>query len=98
VLTGHQGGVWGVAFSADGDTLASAGEDGSVRLWDRHTGAARRTMLISDEGYAVIEGNTICLAIGDSWRRLGWQAGPEIGLDGLPEILPLEIFGELPRA
>jgi Pentapeptide repeats (8 copies)/WD domain, G-beta repeat len=46
-LEGHQGGVWSVAFSADGSRLASGGGDGVVRLWDPETGA----------GLAVLEGH-----------------------------------------
>lgn len=33
-LAGHQSDVWGAAFSPDGQTLATIGFDGFVKLWD----------------------------------------------------------------
>jgi len=43
-LLGHQGDVFSVSFSTDGQALASAGKDGDVRIWDAATGAAERVL------------------------------------------------------
>jgi eukaryotic-like serine/threonine-protein kinase len=37
-LRGHEGEVYHVTFAPDGTTLATAGEDGTVRLWETATG------------------------------------------------------------
>ena len=38
---GHNGPVFGHAFSPDGKTVATAGVDGKVMLWDTETGQKR---------------------------------------------------------
>jgi WD40 repeat protein len=35
---GHSERIWAIAFSPDGQSLASGGEDCSIRLWDLATG------------------------------------------------------------
>src|SRR5262249_37627032 len=50
-LDGGAGGVRAVAFSPDGARLASAGADGTVRVWDRR--AAREILPLGGPGDAI---------------------------------------------
>ncbi len=43
-LPGHQGRVWSVAFSPNGQTLASGSEDQTIKLWDWKTGQCLKTL------------------------------------------------------
>jgi WD40 repeat protein/DNA-binding SARP family transcriptional activator len=43
-LTGHDGQVWGIAYSRDGERLATGSDDGVVRVWDARTGQELLTL------------------------------------------------------
>ncbi len=43
-LTGHSHWVWSVAFSPDGETVASSSSDRTIRIWDVQTGHCIQTL------------------------------------------------------
>lgn len=49
-LRGHVGCVVSLAFSNDGEVLASGGVDGSIRLWSTRQGDSRQTAQLQTEG------------------------------------------------
>ena len=67
---GHTGGVFGVAASPDGRTLATASTDGSVKIWDA---ASLQDVLTLPVGQSQVK----CVAFAPDGRTL---AG--IGTDG----------------
>src|SRR5579883_3019966 len=50
-LDGHRGDVYYLAYSPDGKTLATAGKDGTTRLWDPTTG--RQRLVLHGDGTEV---------------------------------------------
>jgi WD40 repeat protein/energy-coupling factor transporter ATP-binding protein EcfA2 len=82
-LRGHQSPVWSATFSPDGQSIASAGDDGTVRLWDRQGNPIGQPFR-GHKGYVhsvafSLDGQYIVSGGGDSTVRLWDKQGNPIG-------------------
>jgi WD40 repeat protein len=66
---GHRSEVTGLAFTADGKTLVSLGEDATLRSWDTRTGRSRQSLVIPEE----VAGGSVSLSGDGRWAALMGQ-------------------------
>lgn len=73
-LLGHADTVWSVAFSANGQTLASGSEDRTIKLWNLKTGQVNRTLTGHTASVRSVslspDGQTLASGSGDNTIKL----------------------------
>ncbi|KAG8661513.1 zinc finger CCCH domain-containing protein 48 isoform X2 [Manihot esculenta] len=82
-LEGHTEGVSGVAFPSGSDKLYSGSSDGTVRVWDCHTGQSSRVLNLGDKiGSLTSEGPWIFVGLPNVVKAWNIETAAEYNLNG----------------
>ena len=77
-IEGHNGGVSSVTISADGKTLASGGDDNTIKIWDVGTGELKHTLEGHNSSVRSVtisaDGKTLASGSDDSTIKI-WDLG-----------------------
>lgn len=110
-FTGHLGAVLNVLlWQARADRallLVSAGDDGTVRIWDTNSGDCLRILLVQEDGWAAVRPDGRYRVVGDVSRCLWYVSGlaryelselddvfPNLRLADDEPLIPPEYFGQ----
>lgn len=78
-LTGHQGGVVSLTFSADGHHLISGSQDGTVKVWDVESQTEKYTHILLDEQrWTVMQPSGHFYATDEGMKSMYFVQGKEI--------------------
>jgi WD40 repeat protein len=78
-LAGHAMAVRAAAFSRDGKTFATAGEDGVIKFWDVVTGAEKATLNAHADGILTLafsQSSRVLASAGRDGEIAVWTTGP----------------------
>lgn len=90
-FVGHTGEVWAVSISRDGNILASASDDQTIKLWNIHTGECLATLFVTrDHEWVCWSPQGYYAASAGGEKYIGWQINQ--GMDSAALYHPVSVF------
>lgn len=90
-FAGHTGEIWDLSLSPDGQLLASASDDQTIKLWNAATGECLATLFIArDREWVCWTPTGYYAASAGGEKYIGWQINK--GLESEAEFYPVSVF------